>query len=79
MSMRDHLFLQSEREEDSRKFDDQGDGRDEGGTCTMHEELLSRGAKGATTSGHGNVKGNRMIWLIGWKEWMEDKGRRVRK
>ena len=46
------------RKDDPRKFDDQGDGRDEGGTCTMHEELRSRGAKGATTSGHGNAKGD---------------------
>ena len=63
------------RKDDPRKFDDQGDGRDEGGTCTMHEELRSRGAKGATTSGHGNAKGDRMIWLIGWKECMYSKWR----
>ena len=57
------------RKDDPRKFDDQGDGRDEGGTCTMHEELSSGGAKGAMTSGHGNAKGDRMIWLIGWRRW----------
>ena len=55
------------RKENLRKFDDQGDGRDEGGTCTRHEELCLGGAKGAMTTKHGNEKGERMIWWIGWR------------
>ena len=33
------------RKDYERKFDDEGDGRDEGGTCTMHEWLCSGEAK----------------------------------
>ena len=52
---------------DKRKLDDQGDGRDEGGTRTRHETLCSRGAKRAMTTGQGNTKSERRIWWIGWQ------------
>ena len=55
------------RKNDKRKLDDQGDGRDEGGTCTRNEALCSRGAKRAMTTGHGNAKSERRIWWIGWQ------------
>ena len=45
------------RNDDKGKLGDQGDGRDEGGTCTRHEALCSGGAKGAMTTRHGNKKG----------------------
>ena len=50
------------RKDDKRMLDDQGDGQDEGGTCTMHEALCSGGAKGDMTIGHGNAKSERRIW-----------------
>ena len=55
------------RKNDKRKLDDQGDGRDEGGTCIRSEALCSRGAKRAMTIGHGNAKTERRIWWIGWQ------------
>ena len=41
---------------DGSKCLDQGDNRDEGGTCTRHEVLCSRGAQGAMKTSHGNAK-----------------------
>ena len=61
------------RKDDPRTFDDQGDGRDEGDTCTMHEGLCSGGAKEAMTTSHGNAKGNPMIWWIRWRRWFTRK------
>ena len=46
------------RTDDGLKFLDQGDGKDEGGTCTRHEGLCSGGAQGAMTTDQGNVKGS---------------------
>ena len=55
------------RKDNKGKLGDQGDGRDEGGTCTRHEPLCSGGAKRAMTTRHGNEKSERMIWWIGWQ------------
>ena len=55
------------RKDNKGKLGDQGDGRDEGGTCTRHEPLCSEGAKRAMTTRHGNEKSERMIWWIGWQ------------
>ena len=55
------------RKNDKRKLDDQGDGRDEGGTCIRSEALCSRGAKRAMKIGHGNAQIERRIWWIGWQ------------
>ena len=57
------------RKDDQRKFDDEGDGRNEGGTCTMHEGLCLGEAKRAMTTGHGIAKCERRIWWIGWRKW----------
>ena len=46
------------RTDDGLKFLDQGDGKDEGGTCTRHEGLCSGGTQGAMTTDQGNVKGS---------------------
>ena len=54
------------RKDDQRKFDDEGDGRSEGGTCMMHEVLFLGEANRAMTTGHGIGKRERRIWWIGW-------------
>ena len=59
---------------------DQGDGRNEGGTCAVHEGLYSQKVVKPMTSGRGGKYG-RQIWLIGWrwsfawKEWTCSKWR----
>ena len=63
------------RKDDQRKFDDEGDGRNEGGTCTMHEGLCLGEAKRAMTTGHGIAKCERRIWWIGWRKWFMWKDR----
>ena len=57
------------RKDEPRKFDDQEDGQDEGGTCAMHEGLRARGAKEAMTTGHSIANWERTIWWIGWRRW----------
>ena len=57
------------RKDEPRKFHDQEDGQDEGGTCAMHEGLRARGAKEAMTTGHSIANWERTIWWIGWRRW----------
>ena len=53
---------------DGSKCLDQGDGRNEGGTCIKPKRLCSEGEQGAMTTGHGKAKNERMIWWIGWQQ-----------
>ena len=46
---------------------DQGDGRNEGGTCVKPKRLFSEVEQGAMIIGRGKAKKRRMIWWIGWQ------------
>ena len=39
------------------------------GTCTRHEGLCSRGARGAMITDHGHANSERRLWWIGWRQW----------
>ena len=53
------------RKDEGSKCLDQGDGRNEGGTCAMHKEIYSREVVEPTTSGRGE-RYESWLW---WKEW----------
>ena len=53
------------RKYEGSKCLDQGDGRNEGGTCTEHKKIYSREVVKPTTSGHGE-RCEPWLW---WKEW----------
>ena len=53
------------RKDEGSKCLDQGDGRNEGGTCAVHKEIYSREVVEPTTSGRGE-RYESWLW---WKEW----------
>ena len=61
--------MRGTRKDDKIQIDDQGDGRDEGDTCTKHEALCSTKEKGAMTTNRKISKSERRIWWIGWQWW----------
>ena len=55
IQMRSCKGKHKKRKDEGSKFLHQGDGRDEGGTCAVHEGIYSREVVEPTTSGRGEM------------------------
>ena len=66
IQMRSYKDKRKTRKNEGSKFLDQGDGRDEGGTCAVREGTYSREVIEPMISGPGE-RYERRIWWIGWR------------
>ena len=66
IQMRSYKDKRKTRKNEGSKFLDQGDGRDEGGTCAVRERTYSREVIEHMISGPGE-RYERRIWWIGWR------------